>query len=97
MTEHRIYMHLYSCNISVTNFFATSFGFFSCYYYNNFYYFYFFLLLGVFDLNVWYRNILEFSFLLVNIYIYGLSMNEKYNELYIYFKCIRIHTNYEYY
>lgn len=70
-------------------FFATSFGFFSCYYNN----FYLFLLLGVFDLNVWYRNILEFSFLLVNIYIYGLSMNEKYNELYIYFKCIWIHTN----
>lgn len=40
--------------------------------------------MGVFDLNVWYRNILEFFFLLVNIYIYGLLMNEKYNELYIY-------------
>lgn len=84
MTEHRIYMHLYSCNISVTNFVQHLLVFFSCYY--NI--FYFFLLLGVFDLNVWYRNILEFPFLLVNIYIYGLSMNEKYNELYIYFKCI---------
>lgn len=84
MTEHRIYMHLYSCNISVTNFLQHLLGFFQVI----IIIFIFFLLLGVFDLNVWYRNILEFSFLLVNIYIYGLLMNEKYNELYIYFKCI---------
>lgn len=84
MAEHRIYIHLYSCNISVTDFLQHLLVFFSCYYYNNFYFFIYFLLLGVFDLNVWYKNILEFPFLLVNIYIYGLSMNEKYNELYIF-------------
>lgn len=80
MTEHRIYMHLYSCNISVTNFLQHRLGFFHVI----IIIFIFFLLLGVFDLNVWYRNILEFSFLLVNIYIYGLSMNESImNYIYI--------------
>lgn len=81
MAEHRIYIHLYSCNISVTDFLQHLLGFFHVIIIMIFIYF---LLLGVFDLNVWYRNILEFPFLLVNIYIYGLSMNEKYNELYIF-------------
>lgn len=82
MAEHRIYIHLYSCNISVTDFLQHRLGFFHVIIIMIFI---FFLLLGVFDLNVWYRNFLEFPFLLVNIYIYGLSMNEKYNELYIFF------------
>lgn len=81
MAEHRIYIHLYSCNISVTDFLQHLLVFFHVIIIMIFIYF---LLLGVFDLNVWYRNILEFPFLLVNIYIYGLSMNEKYNELYIF-------------
>lgn len=84
MAEHRIYIHLYSCNISVTDFLQHLMGFFHVIIIIIFIFFIFFLLLGVFDLNVWYRNILEFPFLLVNIYIYGLSMNEKYNELYIF-------------
>lgn len=83
MAEHRIYIHLYSCNISVTDFLQHLLGFFHVIIIMIFIFFIYFLLLGVFDLNVWYRNILEFPFLLVNIYIYGLSINEKYNELYI--------------
>lgn len=79
MAEHRIYIHLYSCNISVTDFLQHLLGFFHVIIIMIFIFFIYFLLLGVFDL-----NILEFPFLLVNIYIYGLSMNEKYNELYIF-------------